>query len=687
MNTTSLVLENLTRNETHHYDPFTGEGSPLEREWIEISDFFLPRQNVPVAMIKNPFVQALLKAGTIKVMAEALGEEYDAMVHETITNALIKVRIKHDFFYWAASFGTIKNKEGGLNIPFVLNRPQRRMVEKLEKMRLAGKPIRLIVLKARQWGGSTAIQIYMAWIQLVHKEGWYSAVVAQDNSSARRIKAMYSKLLQEYPPELLGLPKVKLEFGAYEGSANDSIIKQNGKAVRDSVISIGSVVSPDSIRSGDIALAHFSEVGVWKETEQWNASSIIRSVSGAILTVPLTMVAYESTANGTGNFFHTEWLRANKPEGDPEKSNMIPIFVPWFEIELYQKPFDSQEEMIAFADWLIDNRYNERPTIYPDAGTYYWWLWSKGATLENINWYVETRKTYDAHADMAAEFPSDDIEAFKHSGQKVFDLYKLEELRKSCFNPIFIGDVSAESNQGFNALHKLKFVENENGNLKIWEMPNLSKNIQDRYLVVVDPQKGASKGADYSDIVVIDRYWRIHGGLDEVVAEWHGHIDKDLLAWKAAQLSTLYDNALLVIERNTYDNDKGKTMDQGEFIIDTIYEHYDNMYIYVPMGRVIERDSPSIGFFTNKGTKPAIVNHLIAAVRDLSYVERNETALNEFATYEKKTDGNWGAMKGKNDEHVIVRAIGLWISSTQMDHPAEKTAIRVRTQHVTSQRL
>ena len=63
-------------------------------------------------------------------------------------------------------------------------------------------------------------------------------------------------------------------------------------------------------------------------------------------------------------------------------------------------------------------------------------------------------------------------------------------------------------------------------------------------------------------------YWKSFGGSDEVVAEWHGKIDKDLLAWKSAQLATLYHKALLVIERNTYDNDKGKPMDEGEFIID-----------------------------------------------------------------------------------------------------------------------
>lgn len=687
MNTTKIVLENIKRREIPLYDPYTGEGAPLERELLEIADFYLPQQYVPLAMFNNPLVQAIVRAGSIEAMAMALDEEYTPEVHEKIADALIKVRIKHDFFYWAASFGTIKNKEGSSNIPFVLNRPQRRLVEKLERMRLAGKPIRIIVLKARQWGGSTAIQIYMAWIQLVHLEGWYSAIIAQDNSSARRIQAMYSKLLKEYPPKLLGLPEAELEFGSYGKSANDSIIKQKGKAVRDTVISIGSVVSPDSIRSSDIALCHFSEVGIWKETEQWNASSIIRSVTGSILNRPMTMIAFESTANGTGNYFHTEWLRAKKPDNHPEKSSMEPIFVPWYEIELYSLDFEDEASMIAFADWLIDNRYNEKPSTYPDAGTYYWWLWGMGATLENIHWYVDKRRTYADHADMAAEYPSDDIEAFKHSGQKVFDLYKVEELRKSCFKPVFLGDISAESNQGYNALHNIKFVANENGNLKIWEYPDLSKNMDGRYLVVVDPQKGASKTADYSCIVVIDRYWRMYGGTDEIVAEWHGHIDKDLLAWKAAQLSTMYDKALLVIERNTYDNDKGKTMDQGEFIIDTIAEHYDNMYVYIPMGRVIEKESPSIGFFTNKGTKPAIVNHLIAIVRELGYVERNERALDELNVYELKDDGNWGAMKGKNDEHVIVRAIGLWISDTQMDAPSEKKSVRVRNKHITSDRL
>ena len=172
-------------------------------------------------------------------------------------------------------------------------------------------------MKARQWGGSTAIQIYMAWIQLVHMEGWYSAIVAQDNSSARRIQAMYSKLLKEYPPKLLGLPEAELEFGSYGKSANDSIIKQKGKAVRDTVISIGSVVSPDSIRSSDIALAHFCL-----------APGTLIPVKDGFLKKVEDVEVGDSVLTHTGNHTIIKTITASKPNDQNGSGSAITIH-PW----------------------------------------------------------------------------------------------------------------------------------------------------------------------------------------------------------------------------------------------------------------------------------------------------------------------------------------------------------------------
>ena len=683
MTITEIIRQNALKREHGKYNPYTGEGAPLERKLLEIEDYYLPKQYVPVQMFENKLIRQIYKYKSIKSFLESLGEEYTEESRKTIFSLLTKVRNEYDFFYWAASFAKIKNKEGGINIPFILNRAQRRLIEKYERMRLSGKPIRLILLKARQWGGSTATQIYMAWIQLVHKQGWYSAIVAQDTSSSIRIKEMYSKLLEQYPPELLGLPEgsSSLEFGSYGGSKNDYIIKQNGEVIRDTVVSIGSVVSPNSIRSGDVAMMHASEVGVWKETEQWNASSIIRAVTGSILEYEMTMIVLESTANGTGNYFHTEWIRANKPIGDPEKSSMIPLFVAWFEIELYSKEFDNDKERESFAEWLIGNKDDDKPFNAPDAGKYYWWLWQKGATLENINWYVEKRRTYSSHADMASEYPSDDVEAFKHSGQKIFDIYRLEELREMCCAPTYVGELSANGIDGSDALKNIHFTPNEKGNLHIWELPDKEQKVSDRYLVILDPNKGISKTADNGDILVLDRYWRMHGGGDVVVAEWNGVIDKDQLAWKAAQIAKFYNNALLVIEKNTFDQDKGKRMDDSGFIIDLIHDEYDNLYANQDLGKVKDGKALAYGFHTNASTKPAIVENMKMQVRELSYSERSYKAVDEMAIYEKKEDGNWGAVIGGNDDRVMTRQIGLWVSN-RMDTPVLNRDIKYKGIHV-----
>ena len=682
MTVEELIRQNDIKRQHPEYDPYTGEGAPLERKWLEIEDFYLPRQYVPIQMLENSIIKIIQRKGSIKAFLESIGEEYTKESRKSVVKMLIEIRNEHDFFYWAASFGTIKNKMGGGNIPFILNRAQRRLIEKYERMRLEGKPIRLILLKARQWGGSTATQIYMAWIQLVHKQGWYSAIVAQDNSSSIRIKEMYSKLLAEYPPELLGLPEeIPLEFGSYGGSNNDYIIKQRGEVARDTVVSIGSVISPNSIRSGDIAMMHASEVGVWKETEQWNASSIIRSVTGSILDEEMTMIVLESTANGTGNYFHTEWLRANKPDGDKEKSNMTPLFVAWYEIEMYSKDFESEEQKNEFAEWLLYVKNDDTPFNAPDAGQYYWWLWNKGATLENINWYVEKRRTYGSHADMAAEFPSDDVEAFKHSGQKIFDIYKLEELRKMCCDPTYIGELSAEDITGADSLRNIHFTQDEKGKLHIWEMPDKEQKVTDRYLVILDPNKGRSKTADNGDILVLDRYWRMYGGNDEVVAEWNGVVDKDLLAWKAAQIAKFYNNALLVIEKNTFDQEKGKQMDDSAFIIDLIHDEYDNLYVNKDLAKVKDGQRVNYGFHTNGSSKPAIIENLTMQVRELSYTERSVKAVDEMAVYEKKDDGNWGAVQGANDDRVMTRAIGLFVSK-KMDVPVLNRNIKFKAKNI-----
>ena len=103
-------------------------------------------------------------------------------------------------------------------------------------------------------------------------------------------------------------------------------------------------------------------------------------------------------------------------------------------------------------------------------------------------------------------------------------------------------------------------------------------------------------------------------------------------------------------------------------------------------GKVKEKLSPSYGWFTNGSTKPTIINNLIAIVRELKYSEREEEAINEMTYYERKEDGNWGAMEKKHDERVITRAIGLYISRNQMRIPKDEAPLTVRSKSIKSKR-
>lgn len=643
------------------FNPLTGEGSPLDRVKLILTDYAIPIQFIPKSMAKKKLVVELAKYGSIHAFLKSLNipEDDIEQERENLIKQLVFLRIKHDFCFWAYSYVKIKNKFGGKNIPFKLNRPQRKLLLVLEKMRLANLPIRAILLKARQWGGSTLVQIYMAWIQLVHKEGFYSAIVAQDSGTSRKIRAMYSKMLKEYPPELLNLPSDrKLELTPYEGSHNDTIISQKGEIARDSVICIGTAERPDSIRGGDISLAHMSEVGLWKATDGKTPEDIIRSVSSSILLEPLTMDVIESTANGTGNFFHTEWLAAKDGESD-----RTPIFISWFEIDMYSKPFKTDREKDDFVNRLIDNRSNIEESARTESGRYMWKLWKMGATLEALNWYASKRKSYNSHSDMASEFPSDDIEAFKHSGKKVFDQYAVEELRKYCRAPRYIGEVRAEATEGKKALLGTHFVSSQQGAFKVWELPDKEIQVTNRYLVVVDVG-GRSDKADFSIITVLDRFWLIYGDKLVIVAEWSGHIRHDLLAWKMAQISEFYNRALLVVESNTYEKDQDTDGDHTEYILNQIGEVYTNMYKREASEQSIREGRPTMwGFQTNRLTKPLIIDNLVKYIEEQLYIERDNATIDEYLCYEKKKNGSFGAIDGKHDDKLMTRAIALHISN------------------------
>lgn len=587
-------------------------------------------------------------------------------------------RCRDDFAYWAARCCYIKTKGGGPDSRFILNGPQRKLVAALENMRRNNKPIRLILLKARQWGGSTCTQLYMAWLQMVHKEGMNSLIAAHQHSCTAEIKDMFLRMINRYPYN--GSDNVDGVNNRDNPSPPKKRTRNAGPGAfevpeRNFKVKVGSAERPDSVRGGDYTLVHCSEVGMWKTTRLKTPQDLMQSACSGVLYRPMTMILLESTANGTDNFFHDEYEAARRGESQFES-----LFVAWYEIRQYSLPFDSPEEKESFAGMLLEGKDNGQPlNDRSQPGAYLWWLWEKGATLEAIHWYVRERMKYSDHGHMAAEYPSDDIEAFVNSGARVFDLYRVEAFREGCKMHFQRGEISGEKVSGPESLNQLRFNEDSYGALKVWKFPEKipGERVTDRYLTVVDIG-GRSQKADWSVIVVFDRFPMTQGEGPEVVAQWRGHTDFDLLAWNAARIAKFYQESLLVIESNTLetrDRDRNVEGDQSSYLLNELRRAYRNLYARRRKPEDIRQGVPvKYGFHTNVATKPLIIANLVKVVREGLYTERDKLCLDEYLTYEQRQDGSYGAVSGKHDDLLMTRAIGLYICFNEMPVPRHEIA-------------
>lgn len=658
------------------YNPVTGEDAPGKRREFCLSDFFEGKSmQIPLEMFSVGVIYRLSRAGSIEEFCWDTYGDYNENLRQTVVETLLRLRAKHDFYFYAYAYAKIKNKDGGEDVPFLLRPAQVRLAKQMEKQRLAGKPIRIILLKARQWGGSTCVEIYMSWIQILWIKSWNSIIVGHQSDSAAEVKDMYVKLITQLPDFLFyeegkefdeSLPKIK---GG--GTPNLSMIP-----LRNCKIKTATAMNPEGARGGDSAMAHCTEVAFWPTTDKMNPQKQVKSSCSGVGTKPFSFIVYESTANGQ-NFFKDEWDRAlERDEFGDKVSAFEPLFVAWWEIEMYR---EDPEDLVEWAKLLISRKQEQ--TGHWD---YLYWLWTIGATLQGIYWYREKMKEYNDIQDMQQEFPSNPVEAFKYSGQLEFDSYKVDRMTRMTRQAKFTGDIFGHAPKGEASVEGLHLVRNETGSLKIWEEPDKENEYENRYFVSVDIG-GAKRTSDYWVITVLDRLDMM---LDEtgtrnddagprVVASWTGHGDADLMAIKCAQIAKFYCNALLIVENNTAYAKFNDTQNdnQSEIFFPVLVQLYDNIYSKNQSETEIkEHKENKWGFNTNKSTKVAIVKYMGQCIRDKLYIEREKEAVKELSWYMKFPNNTYGAIPGKHDDRVMSRAIGLWVSWDEWKrYPVKRT--------------
>ena len=614
------------------YDPIFGVGSLVPRFEIQMKQKS-KKLYLPVSMKEQ--VGALLDFPTVEDYCKDNFSNWRKNYDEILIY-INDVRTKEDFEFWCATCVMItpKTPDGheGAVIPFVLNKPQRRLAALYETNRINQTPNRVVILKARQWGGSTVTDINDIFTVVHHVKNWNIAIVAHVEEASRNVRGMMTTLAKYHPKEVFDVKLVP-----YEGSSKTkAILDSDGLQFR-SVVSIGSMEKPEGLNSKDIKRFHASESGLWKKTIGKDPFNLAANIEASIPFIPHSSIVYESTAQGSGNFFHKKFTDAQKG-----LSGFTAFFVPWFEIERYTKPFENESERVKLLETLSGKDLE---------------MWEAGATLEGINWHRFTRRDYD-EIYMGQHFPTTPEEAFQTTGRRVFAPKYVKSNRKYCCPPKFVGEIFAEGKKD-----NIHFEEVVGGNFFVWFKPETEPKVANRYIVQVDIGATSEK-ASYSTIRVIDRFDLINGGVEEAIATWKGHLDVDLVIWKAVQIAIWYNNALLSFESNPIDSEEARESEGDHTIslLDEIAGVYSNLFTRTDPEKVRQGHPVKYGIHTNTKSKTDYVNQYRKRLRERGYIEYDDRVNDEADTYEYKENGRVKAKDGCHDDLLENTMMGLKVS-------------------------
>ena len=217
----------------------------------------------------------------------------------------IRQRLKDDLEHYAAKCLKIRKKSGAIE-PFIFNRAQRYIHERLERQRAETGRVRAMILKGRQQGVSTYVGARF-YHKVTHSRGLRVFILTHEDQATQNLFDMVSAYHDNCPA--LVRPET--------GHAN---AKELMFAGLNSGYKVGTAGTKGAGRSSTIQLFHGSECGFWPHGESHSAG-----IMQAVPDEAGTEIILESTANGLGTFFHKMWRDAERGEGD-----YIAIFVPWF---------------------------------------------------------------------------------------------------------------------------------------------------------------------------------------------------------------------------------------------------------------------------------------------------------------------------------------------------------------------
>lgn len=526
------------------------------------------------------------------------------------------------------------------------------------------KPIRLVILKARQMGISTFIEAFIFAMARLRSDT-NCLIVSHSKDSAKRIYRMAELFLDNLPPEVQ--PMVSSRTQSLVRFENPEETLRSQEPGLRSQIQIGTAKNLDLGASFTLHAVHASEVA----RKGWaNPEATMLSIINAVPYLPGTFVAVESTAQGMGGYFYDLWNRSMS--GDSE---WTPVFIPWFIFREYELELSESERQHILSTLTED----EKKLVSE---------FSPVITPEKLAW---RRKTIDIECQgkvnlFRQEYPSTSSESFLSSGATVFEPEAIE------YHSKFIRPGRRGRLVRDNSARKVRFIADPAGPLEIWKPPVPNED----YVIGGDPAQGMvkrrdGKAGDYAAAVVLSNHM-------EQVAELKAHLDPHEFADYLDMMGRFFNTALLYPEVSGYGG--------GYAVQHSLQETYPRIGVWRYWDKLGVKYSEHVGFSPDGKSVPILISKMVREVHRaagillpgevsdkhedsrpieyrMSHSQRERQRMNcklrvysknlcsEMASYIVRDTGEIGAAgDGKDD---LVRALGLAVLALeQIPPPADQ---------------
>lgn len=494
----------------------------------------------------------------------------------------------------------IRDKKSNI-VPLRLNEPQLKYYNVIKKFHKERKPIRIIILKARQMGFSTETEAII-FKNVVTHHNYNAGIVAHKEESTTNLFNMSKRMLEYLPdsikPEQKKSNAKELVFNNSIGTGLDSRIKcmtAGGQGIG---------------RSDTFNALHLSELAFWEGDKKTIMTGLLQSVPNT----PDSMIIIESTANGY-EYFKEMWDKAVAGEND-----FYPLFIGWNELKEYSMPYTGFELTQEEKD--LQKQYN----LTLDQLT-----WRRWCIKNNCSGDIDQFKQ---------EYPICPEEAFLSTGACYFNKDNIISRINIAPEPIITGKFTCYYDG--TRIRNQKFLKQEKGTIKIYEYP------ENRVPYVIGGDT-AGEGSDYFTAHVINN---ITGKQVATLKQQQNEIEyvKQIYC-----LGMFYNQALVGLENNFSTYPTQKLMELN----------YPNQYVRKKEDQYNNKYEKSFGFRTTAITRPLILGILQEIVHDDIEAIQDIETLKEMLTFIVNNKGRAEAEEGYHDDLVMALAISYYIRNQQ----------------------